>query len=364
MKFSIYTEMQWWPGKPVRQLYGEVMEQIENADRLGYDAYSAIEHFFFPKFSASPDPLAFFCAAAQRTKRIDFRTLVHVLPYHNPTVLASRIAMADVLLDGRYEFGVGRGHGWIPPKAGVAMRESRDRYEESLEILFKALEEERFSHSGRFYEVNDTAIVPHPEPGRRFRVFLGGTSDQTYVLAGQRGWGMVVPPLLPYEALREQLDLYRATCREHGNEPDIVWIHAVYLDEDRDVAIREAEQGMKGFLAGNASPLVEHEKPPAEELRASGYGFYAAGILEGLAQTPYDEMIAGDVVWVGTPEDVIERIEAVREVCEGLTEISITVNPGGFEHWQAIKSQELFAHRVMPHFKGAAAPAAAISGSA
>ena len=65
-------------------------------------------------------------------------------------------------------------------------------------------------------------------------------------------------------------------------------------------------------------------------------------------------MIAGDIVWVGTPEDVIERIEAVREVCEGLTEISITVNPGGFDHWQAIKNQELFAHRVMPHFKAAA----------
>ena len=64
-------------------------------------------------------------------------------------------------------------------------------------------------------------------------------------------------------------------------------------------------------------------------------------------------MIAGDIVWVGTPEDVIERIEAVREVCEGLTEISITVNPGGFEHWQAIKNQELFAQRVMPHFKAA-----------
>ena len=48
---------------------------------------------------------------------------------------------------------------------------------------------------------------------------------------------------------------------------------------------------------------------------------------------------------------MIERIEAVRDVCEGLTEISITVNPGGFDHWQAIKNQELFAARVMPHFR-------------
>jgi hypothetical protein len=62
-------------------------------------------------------------------------------------------------------------------------------------------------------------------------------------------------------------------------------------------------------------------------------------------------MIEGDIVWVGTPSDVIERIEAVQEVCAGLTEISITVNAGGADHWKAIKAQELFAHTVMPHFK-------------
>ena len=359
MKFSIYSELQWWPGKEPAQLYAEVLEQIESADRLGFDTYSAIEHFFFPKFSASPDPIALFTAAAQRTKNINFRTLVHVLPYHNPMVLAQRIVFADTLMGGRYEFGVGRGHGWIPWRAGVPYGEMVERYDESLEILFAALESggEPINHDGKFFQIHDARVVPPPT--RKFRVFTGGTSDKTYILAAQKGWGVVVPPLLPYEALREQLDLYRAKCSEFGTEPDIVWIHACYLDEDRDTAIREAEAGIKGFLAGNASPLVEHEKPPAEELQAAGYGFYTAGILEGLALTPYDEMIANDIVWVGTPQDVIERIEAVRDVCEGLTEISITVNPGGFDHWTAIKNQELFAKHVIPHFKGAAKKAAA-----
>ena len=97
MKFSLYSEMQYWGGKSWAQMYDEVMEQVVNADRLGYDAYGIIEHFCFPKFSISPDPLAFFAACAQRTQRITFRTLVHVLPYHNPTALASRIAAARPL---------------------------------------------------------------------------------------------------------------------------------------------------------------------------------------------------------------------------------------------------------------------------
>jgi alkanesulfonate monooxygenase SsuD/methylene tetrahydromethanopterin reductase-like flavin-dependent oxidoreductase (luciferase family) len=349
MRFSIYSEMQHWPPKTWEQTYWETMEQVVNADRLGFDAYAIIEHFFFEQFSISPDPLAFFTAAAQRTKQITFRTLVHVLPYHNPAVLASRIAAADILLGGRYEFGVGRGHGWVPGKAGVPMAETKDRYGESLEILFKALENERFSHDGRYYQIAESHIVPRPD--RKFRVFLGGTSDYTYQLAGERGWAMVVPPLLPYEALQEQLDLYRATCAEHGHEPDIVWIHACYLDEDRETAKREAERGLVNFLRGNASPLTKHGLPaPKDELEAAGFGFYAAGILEGLAETPYEQMIEGDIVWVGTPDDVIERIEAVRAKCAGLTEVSITVNPGGAEHWKAIKAQELFAAHVIPHF--------------
>ena len=323
---------------------------IENADRVGFDTYSAIEHFFFPKFSTSPDPIALFTAAAQRTRRINFRTLVHVLPYHDPMVLASRIVNADILTGGRYEFGVGRGHGWIPWRAGIAYPEMVERYDESLEILFKALESEGepFDTTGKFFQIHDARVVPPPT--RSSASSPAARATRRTSSPGRRA-GASWSRRLPYEALREQLDLYRATCAEHGNEPDIVWIHACYLDEDRDTAIREAEEGIKGFLAGNASPLVEHQKPPADDLNAAGYGFYTAGILEGLAETPYDQMIAGDIVWVGTPEDVIERIEAVRDVCEGLTEISITVNPGGFEHWQAIKNQELFASRVMPHFK-------------
>ena len=360
MRFSIYSEIQYWGGRSQKRAYDEVIEQVVHADRLGYDAYSIIEHFFFPKFSISANPFALWGECAARTKNIKFRTLGHVLPYHNPTILASQIAMASVLFEGRYEFGALRGHGWIPAKAGVPILESRDRYEESLEILFEALDNERFSYDGRYYTIDDAHVWPRPEG--KFRVFLGGTSDRTYELAAQHGWAVVVPPLLPYAALKDQLDLYRAKCAEHGTEPDIVWIHACYIDEDRDTARREAERGMRQFLEGNASPLTGDDRlPPDDDMNASGYGFYISGIMQQLAATPYDEMIDGDIVWVGTPDDVIERIEAIRDVCEGLTEVSITVNPGGFAHWQAIKAQELFADLVIPHFKSADREGAAVA---
>jgi hypothetical protein len=108
---------------------------------------------------------------------------------------------------------------------------------------------------------------------------------------------------------------------------------------------------MRGYLQGNASPLTDFTPPPADALNAAGYGFYVSGILEKLAQTPYDTMIENDIVWVGTPDDVVSRIRETIDVCEGLTEIAITTNPGGVEHWKAIKAQELFAAHVMPAFR-------------
>ena len=340
-------------GDQAETLFAEVLEQMENADRLGYDVYAVIEHFFFPKFSISANPTALFAAAAQRTKDIRFRTMLHALPYHNPSVLASAIAVTDILTGGRYEFGVGRGHGWIPPKAGVPLDEhARPRYEEAVDLLFEALDNERFSWHGTYFEFADSQIVPFPE--RRFRVTLGGTSDRTYELAAENGWSVAVPPLLPYVALEKQLDLYRAKCAEHGTEPDIVWIHACHLDEDRETALREAREWVIGFIRGNCSPLTEYDKPAAEDLVKADYGFYAAGIMESLNELSFEQLVDEDYVWVGTPADIVERIEQTQEVCVGIGEIAITVNAGGAPHWMAIKNQELFAAQVMPHFQGAA----------
>ena len=351
MRFGLYSELQCHPWQTAEQVYEEVLEQVVNADRLGFDCYSIIEHPFFEQFGVSPAPLAFFATAAQRTRGIRFRTLLHILPYHTPGVLACQIAEMDLLSGGRYEFGVGRGHAWLWPKAGLPLGETRARYEEAFDILIGMLDnQDGFSYDGQFWKVEDARVVPRSRT-KRFRIFTGGTSDRTYELAGERGWGVVVPPLLPYEALRPQLDLYRDSCGRHGNEPDIVFIHACYMDEDPDTIRREAEGWMLAFLAGNASPGPE--LPPKEALEAAGYGFYASGALEQLAAMSWDEITGQDVVWIGTPREVIEKIESLREICPGLAEVAITVNAGGAEHWKAIKTQELFARHVIPHFRGA-----------
>ena len=199
-----------------------------------------------------------------------------------------------------------------------------------------------------------------PFVDRKYRVYLGGTSDRTYTLAAERGWGVAVPPLLPYVALEKQLDLYRAVLRG-GTAPSPTSSGSTPATSTRIARprIREAREWITGFITGNSSPLTEWPKPPAEDLTRPATASTPPESWSRSREVPYEKLIEDDYVWVGTPQDIIERIEATRKVCEGIQEIGITVNAGGAPHWMAIKNQELFASAVMPHFNRKAVTAGA-----
>ncbi len=351
MRFGIYVEMQAPPGKSHYELTWEIFQQIEHADRAGFDVYSVIDHHFFPQFSISANPLALFAAAAQRTQRIRFRTALHTLPLENPLRLAGRIAEVDILTNGRLECGLGRGHAWLYEPTNVALEESRPRYDEAIEILINAWTKEKFSYDGKYYRVKDLSVVPKPVQKPHPRLFTGGTSDITYQMAGERGWGIFVPPLLPYSVLEGPLDIYKKACAASGHQPDVVYIRPVYLDDDEKKIRKEVEQALLNFLAFNASPVYSlHDEEKKAELRAKGYGFYASGALESLTKLTYEEIVEQEIAFIGTPQKVIKQIKDLQKK-GGIGELAIVANFGGLEYWKSIKTQHLFATQVMPAFR-------------
>jgi alkanesulfonate monooxygenase SsuD/methylene tetrahydromethanopterin reductase-like flavin-dependent oxidoreductase (luciferase family) len=343
--------MQTPPGKPHDQMTWETFRQIEHADAVGFDVFSLIDHHFFQKFSISANPLAMFAAAAQKTKRIRFRTALHTLPLENPLRLAGMISEADILTGGRLECGLGRGHAWLFGPTNVPLEESRPRYEEAIDLLLLAWTREKVTYEGKYYNVKDVTVVPRPVQKPYPRLFTGGTSDITYQMAGVRGWGIFVPPLLPWGVLEGPLNIYKKACAEHGHEPDIVYIRPVYLGDDEKQIRKEVEQALLNFLAFNASPVesIQSEEKKAE-LRAKGYGFYASGALESLTKLTYEQIVEQEIGFIGTPDKVIEQIRAVQKK-GGIGELAIVSNFGGLEPWKTIKTQQLFADKVMPAFR-------------
>jgi alkanesulfonate monooxygenase SsuD/methylene tetrahydromethanopterin reductase-like flavin-dependent oxidoreductase (luciferase family) len=351
MRFGIYAEMQTPLEKSHSAMTWEILRQIEHADQVGFDVYSVIDHHFFQKFSISANPLAMFTAAAQHTERIRFRVALFTLPLENPLRLAAQIAEADILTKGRLECGLGRGHAWLFGPSNVPLEESRPRYDEGIEILINAWTKEKFSHDGEYYKFKDVSVVPRPLQKPYPPLYTGGTSDVTYQMAGERGWGIFVPPLLPWGVLEKPLEIYKKACAEHGHEPNIVYIRPVYLDDNEKQIRKEIETALHNFLAFNASPVDSlQDEAKKAELRAKGYGFYASGALESLTKLTYEQIVEQEIGFIGTPEKVIKKIQNLQTK-GGIAELAIVSNFGGLEHWKSIKTQQLFAERVMPAFR-------------
>src|SRR5207244_2525798 len=110
MKFGIFYELQlprpWQPGGEL-QLYQNALDQVELADRLGYDYAWEVEHHFLEEYSHSPAPEVFLGAASQRTKQIRLCHGIMQLTTTHPARCAERIAALDLVSNGRVEFGTG-----------------------------------------------------------------------------------------------------------------------------------------------------------------------------------------------------------------------------------------------------------------
>ena len=125
MRFGFFDQLPCAPGYSEPQRYKDIIAQIELGDAVGFDTVWLGEIHFIREFSILADPLMVLAAAAQRTSRIRLGTAVTLLPLHSPIKIAEEAAIADILSDGRLEFGVGRGIARHYPSYGIPPEESR-----------------------------------------------------------------------------------------------------------------------------------------------------------------------------------------------------------------------------------------------
>src|SRR5579859_3107475 len=110
MKFGIFYELQlprpWVEGDELK-LYQNALTQLETADRCNYDYAWVVEHHFLEEYSHSPAPESFLAAASQRTRSIRLGHGIFQLTTNHPARVAERVAVLDLLSNGRCEFGMG-----------------------------------------------------------------------------------------------------------------------------------------------------------------------------------------------------------------------------------------------------------------
>ncbi len=350
LRFGSYVEFQCPPGHNHSDVIDDVLAIAEDTDKKGFDVFSTLEHPFYEQFAINPNPLAVFTALAERTENLKFRALCHTLPLHNPMVLAGEIAMVDQLTKGRIECGVGRGHPWLSAPGDIIMEESMDRFIESLEILQLAWSEDRFSYAGKHYNVDNISVVPKPYQKPHPKIFQVGTSAKWFTMAAQKEWGIVVGGPVPSIAFKEPVNIYKDACAEAGTSPYVGFIKAIYVDDEYDTAVNEAQEAVEKFIQFNVGPqkvIAPQNDAERERLENTGYKFYTMDFIPQIGRMTYEELIDKGIVFVGTPDTVGQQLlELYNDFA--FDELIIISHFGNIKKSQALRTQELFADHIMP----------------
>ena len=179
MRLVVFTEPQ------LGASYADQLRVAQHAEELGFDAFFRSDHYLTMGSSdglpGPTDSWVTLGALAVQTTRIRLGTLVTAVTFRYPGPLAVSVAQVDQMSGGRVELGLGAG--WyeaehrayaIPfPPTG----ERFDRLEEQLAIvtgLWHTSLGERFTFSGRYYEVVDSPGLPKPVQRPGPPVIVGG----------------------------------------------------------------------------------------------------------------------------------------------------------------------------------------------
>lgn len=155
--------------RDIRRLYDEMIAQAEAADALGFDSYWVAEHHFH-EHGVVPNPALFLTAIAQRTRHIKLGCAVAVLPFANPIRVAEDYAMLDIVPGGRLKMGLGSGYlAHEFAGFGIPFDEKRERFDEGLDVLWRAWTGLPFSHDGKYWRLQDVRlnVVPLQQPSPR-----------------------------------------------------------------------------------------------------------------------------------------------------------------------------------------------------
>ena len=180
----------------------------------------------FPSDLPIADPLECLSFVAAATERILLGTGVLLLPYHEPVVLAKRLATIDLLSKGRMRlFSIGVGA--LPGEAaavGVDYHTRGRRADESIDALrlLWAGDDKGVSFDGEFIHFTDACSFPKPTAA--LPIHIGGSSLAAARRAGLRGDGYFPGGRLTEAEHAEHIALMRTTAQAAGRDPDALQI--------------------------------------------------------------------------------------------------------------------------------------------
>ena len=328
---------------PDNVCFAESLRLADLVEALGFDMLWTIEHHFGP-YGMSCNPLQIFSYMAGRTERIGFGTMVVVLPWHDPIRVAEGITVLDNMLHGRrLMLGFGRGAAENEFKGfRVDYTDSRERMDEALEIVRRALTQEWFSFEGRFFKIPRMSVRPRPVTADLTENMLfAWSSPETMEWAAATGGAPLFANFSNWEAVASSSAAFNRIRAEHGWHPVApVAGGPVFCSTSRSETAT-AREWFKQTFDSSVWHYGLFNKPSLRALLAGKEG----PELERAIDEIYDD--ATRVGVFGTPEECVEQLVDIQ-ARTGIGELVCHMNFGLMPVEVAERSMRLFGSEVLP----------------
>ncbi len=336
MKFGVLQFFS-WPERRVTlpTVYERALQRIDMMDKTGYDAVWLAEHHF-TSYSVCPSVHMMGLHIANRTKNIRIGTGISLAAFYHPLRLAEEVALLDVLTGGRVNWGAGRGFDPTEFTAfGVPKDESYARFQEAVDIVMAAWNNERITWDGRYWHFDNIEVLPKPLQQPHPPTWIAASAMDSIAWSAARGHSIMLGPHSHYTDMARRREYYRKELEAHGHTfagRDIPMARLIALadtDQEAEEVARRGAQWLVGSYvnsskASNAIAGIAARQKVNDPSAIDPIGHYLDGVIVH-----------------GSPQRVIEQIHQLQEdmyldymMCAPLSHASFM----------------MFTEKVLPHF--------------
>ena len=285
------------------ELYHDYLDQMEFADKLGFDGVCLNEHHQ-TAYGMMPIPGVLAGALARSVKRAKLAILGRALPLlNNPLMVAEEYAILDNLTRGRLVAGFVRGIGAEYHAMGINPAYSQERFAEAHDLIVRAWTEPGpFAYVGKHYQFRYVNPWPRPYQNPHPPIWIPSQGSGSTIRWAARMRYTYCQTLSPIAAVARFFQLYRDEADKAGYQasPDqLAWSNTIYVAETDEKAVREARPHLEALMNYFLKMPTEMLLPPGYTDPASMKRVRAAKVT-GKPQAIEDVIKAG-VVIVGSP---------------------------------------------------------------
>lgn len=301
----------------------ELLAQAREIESLGYDTVAVGErHFYEDGFY---DPFTCLSSLATETDSLGLMANILILPAYHPIHLAEKITGIDHLSGGRTRWGVSLGYRESElVNFGVDMDDRVGRFLESMHVLKRLLEGERFDHDGPHFSFEDAFVRPEPVQEPRPRFWGGGNAEVAIKRAAHRCDGFTAAVTVPDE-LAADIQRYESALEEAGKDPS-----------DGDVTIM-----VDGYVGETTEAAYEALDPYMLDLHEK---YIKWGNPEFESRPSFEDV--EDQCVIGAPAEVAEKVQRYEEM--GVDHFIFRTQFPGMSQEATMESVRRFRDEVVP----------------